>query len=88
MDVTTELLKEYHEELKAAAETFDVNAFKAFMRKWKTRGVVPECFEAADNNIIEIALRKMVIEMSDTNEGKKREAREWLKARGYREGCF
>lgn len=82
----TKLLKQFVKERDEAILTFDIEVFKKFYIKWVKLGVYKPNFLPNDNKILEISLRKMVLGMANPPEDKAREAREWLRARGYKEG--
>ncbi len=76
--------KEFDEWLKERDEvmqTFDVDRFKEFYRKWADRGMYQMPLPSDD--VIEIAMRKCVCGMSNPRLEKLAEARAWLAERGY-----
>lgn len=77
------LIEEYVRERNKAVLSLDVRTFKDFVIRWTKKGGLPSCFIIADDNVIEIALRQMVLGIADAPEDKIEEARAWLKARGY-----
>lgn len=84
-DKANELIEDYVKERNKAVLSLDVRTFKDFVIRWSKKGALPSCFILADDNVIEIALRKMVLGIADAPEDKIEEARAWLKARGYKE---
>lgn len=79
-------MKEFEHWLKErdeAAQTFDVEAFKRFYRKWQHRGYYTKTLPA--DEVIEIAMRKMVCAMTKADPAKVEEAKAWLKERGHTE---
>lgn len=77
------MFEQWKRELREAALSFDVEQYKAFYRKWAALGVYGE--DLPQDNIIEIAIRKMVVNMTDAPEDKRKEAKEWLASRGFTE---
>lgn len=72
-----DLLPIWVKERDEALLSFDIEKFKAFYKRWKRRGFydipLPE-----DDQVIEIAIRKMVLGIADPPEDKKQEAIDWL----------
>ena len=78
-----DLIRQYAEERDEVILAMDVRRFKAFIKLWSARGMIPDCFTFADDKVLEIALRKMVLGMANPPEDKLEEAKAWLTARGY-----
>ena len=74
-------LKQFVEERDRAIYSFNVEKFKKFYRKWQERGVYNE--PLANDEVLEVALRKMVLQLKNPKQKKLAEAKAWLKARGY-----
>lgn len=71
-------------ERDAVTQKFDVAAFREFYAKWHRRGVYavpPE--DLPGDDVLEIAIRKMVIHETNADPEKIKEATEWLVSRGY-----
>ena len=66
-----------------AVETDSLEPFKAFIEKYKLLGAYPTCFELPSDEVLEIAVRKMVIHETNAPESTKQKATEWLLSRGY-----
>ena len=73
----------YSKELLEVCLTFDVEEFKRFAHKWYLLGYYPACFELPDDKVIEITLRKIVVNRRDAPADKQGEAAAWLLSRGY-----
>ena len=73
--------KQWLKERDEAIYTFDVEKFKAFYIKWMKRGVYQEPLPCDD--VIEIAMRKMVCGLAHPDPAKLKEAVDWLTERGY-----
>lgn len=67
-----------------AAYSFDVDKFRTFYAKWYKRGMyrIPPNLLPEDG-VLEITLRKMVVNFADPIPEKYAEAKEWLLSRGY-----
>lgn len=76
-----DLMKKYVDELLEACLNFDIKEFKAFAEKWK--GIYPACFQLPEDDVLEIVLRKIVINRSDAPKDKRKEAACWLIDNGY-----
>ena len=46
----------------AVVEGEGIGVFRAFVRKWGIKGVLPACFSTADDHVLEITCRKMVLQ--------------------------
>lgn len=74
--------KQWLKERDEVAQTFDIEKLKAFHRKWVERGVY-ESKPLPSDDVLEIAMRKMVCNMAKPRADKLAEATEWLIERGY-----
>ena len=87
MKIDSKLLKEYIDDRDratcAVVEGEDIEVFKAFVRKWHDIGIYPPCFALPSDDILEISVRKMVVNELRAPESTKAKAREWLLSRGY-----
>jgi len=79
---TKDLLPIWRKERDEAALSFDVETFRRFYEKWHRRGFY-DIPLPADDRVIEIAIREMVLGLANPPEDKKKEARDWLEANGY-----
>lgn len=82
-DAYKEILETYYKDLKETALKFDVEEFKNFVKRWKGRGIYPDCFELPTDEILEITIRKIVVNMKGAPIHKQAEATYWLSIRGY-----
>ena len=78
----------YSDELTEVVATLDVDAFKVFVKRWKKRGIYPNCFELPEDKILEITIRKLAVNLKDRIRAKipqetRDEAKSWLLERGY-----
>jgi len=64
-----------------ACLSFDVDTDKRFYRRWVGYGVFDDL--DMDDNVIEIAMRKMVCNMKNPAPEKLAEAEAWLEERGH-----
>ena len=78
-----DIIKEYVADRDEAILSMDLQKFKNFIMVWSKRGMIPECFTFADDKVIEIAIRKMILGLANPPEDKLEEAKAWLLARGY-----
>ena len=76
-------VKERDEATIKAVESDTLEPFKAFIEKYKLLGAYPTCFELPSDDVLEIAVRKMVIHETRAPESVKQKATEWLLSRGY-----
>ena len=88
IDEALALYSQYSDELTEAVAALDVETFKAFTKRWKKRGVFPNCFELPEDKVLEITIRKLVVNLKDRNRAKipqeiRDEAKSWLLERGY-----
>lgn len=67
----------------AVVEGESLEVFKAFVTKWRDLGFYPPCFNLPSDEVIEIAIRKMVIHELRAPESTKQKAAKWLLERGY-----
>ena len=75
-------VKIWLKERDEAAYSFDVEVFKAFYVKWVKRGIY-EMHLLPPDDVIEITMRKMVVNLAKPNPEKYEEAKAWLLERGY-----
>ena len=76
-------IKQWDKELAEAASSFDAQTFKEFYRKWVKRGIYEAGMFPEDPQVLEITMRKIVMNHPKTTEEKKNEARRWLLSRGF-----
>ena len=67
----------------AVVEGASLEVFKAFATKWKDLGLYPRNFKLPADEVLEIAIRKMVIHEENAPESTKQKAAKWLLERGY-----
>ena len=65
-------------------KTYDLDKFKAFYEKWCKKGIYNPVHLPSDE-VIEVAMRKMVYHMASSTEEEKEEAKKWLIAHGSSE---
>jgi len=86
-EVFDDILKEYATDRDKASvavvEGASLQVFKDFVNKWYVRGLYPECFSLPADDVLEIAIRKMVLHEVNAPESTKEKAKEWLLSRGY-----
>ena len=81
--ISSSLFRQWEKEMIEVVETLDANKFRAFHKKWQERGfynkndVLP-----TEDEVIEIALRKMLYNLTPCSEEQKAEAKKWLQERG------
>ena len=84
MDTRLELLNEWRTELKEAVESLDVNTFRRFATRWIARGVYEQdIYNRMSDEVLEIAIRKMAVNMTDVDLAIRKESAIWLLDRGY-----
>ena len=76
------LLKEWRTELNDVAESLDVEKFKAFYKKWQGLGIYNDV-QLPSDDVLEITVRKMLVNLSTEPSSKHYEAVTWLLERGY-----
>ena len=76
-----DIKKQFIKERDAAIRSLDVEQFKTHYRKWKSRGFYE--LPLPRDIVIEVALRKMLVNTKSAPEPEKEEARKWL----YERGC-
>lgn len=81
--LVTQYAKERDAATIAVVEGKSLDVFKAFIGKWKTKGFYPPCFKLPSDEVLEIAIRKMVIHETNAPESTKQKAAKWLLERGY-----
>lgn len=67
----------------AVVEGESLEVFKVFVTKWTDLGFYPPCFALPADDVLEIAIRKMVIHEIRAPESTKQKAAKWLLERGY-----
>ena len=67
----------------AVVEGASIEVFKAFVKKWYDLGYYPACYSLPSDEVLEIAVRKMVINETSAPPSTKEIAIEWLTSRGY-----
>lgn len=69
-------------------KTHDVNLFKDFIKKWQKRGFYDDTplLDSSSDEVIEVAMRKMILHITTMSQKEKKEAEEWLTSRGYTTG--
>lgn len=78
------LLQQFVKERDEATLSMDVDTFRAFYQRWKAKGVYTR--PLPDNDyIIEIAIREAVCALANPPADKLKEAKKWLKERGFAE---
>ena len=82
-NVIARIMADYCKDRDEAVASLDIETFKAFMNKWRDRGIVPECFTLASDDVLEISIRKMCLHIPTIPEEIKNEAEDWLLERGY-----
>lgn len=73
--------------VREACRTGDLENFKAFFEKYQKRGVY-KLLPLPSDEILEISLRKMLINTASATIDEKAEAVKWLIERGYRTSIF
>lgn len=74
--LTEAQFKKWKKERDEAAYSFNVYKFKAFYNKWKRKGVYDA--PLPPDEVIEIAMRKMILAMKNPKPAKLAEAKAWL----------
>lgn len=77
------VIQKFVKERDRVTKTYNVDAFKAFIRKWQKIGVYDWRIPIPPDNVIEISMRKMVYHMTSATEEERREAEQWLIEHGY-----
>lgn len=75
-----EMIKEYVNDRNAAVKTMNVEAFKAFIRKYMNTGDMPPM---PSDDVLEITMRKMAVHSKGLDVDTRVEAFRWLLERGY-----
>lgn len=76
-----EFVRDRDKAVKEACRTGNLESFKAFYEKYKKRGVYK--FPLPSDEVLEISLRKMLINTASATIDEKAEAVKWLIERGY-----
>lgn len=80
--ISDETTKEWVKERDEAVFSYDVERFRAFYEKWKSRGVYQ--LDLPENNVvIEVSMRNMVRMMASATAEQKEDAKQWLLERGF-----
>lgn len=79
--------KQWLTERDAAVQSFDVEMFKKFYKKWAEKGYY-ENRNLPPDDVIEISMRKMTCALLHPDPEKLKQAKAWLKERGYREEIY
>lgn len=66
-------------------KSHDVTIFKEFIKKWQKRGFYDDTpfLDSSNDEVIEVAMRKMICNITTMSKKEKKEAEEWLTSRGY-----
>lgn len=80
-NVIKELMQEWILERNVVIKSLDVEKFKAFWKKWSTRGFYRNGLP--NDEVIEISLYKMLYNLESATEEEKNKAKEWLESRGF-----
>lgn len=81
--IDNEYLRKYNNALREAALSFDVNKFIEFEREYNTPFYKLYKKGNVEEEVIEIMIRKIVVNLKDPPRDKYEEAKEWLLSRGY-----
>lgn len=76
-------LDEWKKERDAVVKTCDVEKFKKFYEKWTKKGFYS--IELPPDHVLEISLRKMILDLESATEQEKADARWWLAKKGIKE---
>ena len=76
------MFKKWKSELDSVLLTHDVEAFKAFYKKWYVLGLYELPLPMSDR-IIRASMEKMICNKTNMPESEKRKASEWLVANGF-----
>ena len=82
MSIDRKMVEIWRKERDEAAYSFDVKTFKDFYAKWAKRGIY-DMYLLPPDDVLEISIRKMVVNFSDPIPEKYEEAKAWLLERGY-----
>lgn len=82
-EIMKEYILEYNNALREAAVSFDVNKFIEFAREYNTPFYRLYEKGNVEDAVIEIMIRKIVVNLKDPPRDKYEEAKEWLLSRGY-----
>lgn len=77
-----EKLNQFHNELDDVVLSLDVTRFREFYKKWHDLGIY-DAITLPNDDILEITMRKMLVNMTDVPKDKYDEAKSWLLERGY-----
>ena len=70
------MFKQWVEERDEAVLSFDLDKFKAFYKKWSAKGFYDKPLPPDD--VVEVAIRKMVLVLKKPPRDKVKEAKRWL----------
>ena len=76
------MFDEWIKERDAAALSFDVKKFRKFALKWQALGYY-HIKRLPPDDVLEITMRKMVVNMENPPKDKYEDAKCWLLSRGY-----
>ena len=82
MILNDEELKQWVEERDRVIKSYDVEAFKAFYRKYQEKGLYT--MPTPSDEVIKISMRKAVLGMASATGYEIAEAASWLVRHGYR----
>lgn len=74
---------EYNNALREAALSFDIDKFIEFAKEYQTPFYSLYKKGNVEEEVIEIMIRKIVVNLKDPPRDKYEEAKEWLLSRGY-----
>lgn len=83
MDLSKSIISNYTTDLLDTCLTYSVEEFRAFVDRWRSEGVYPPCFDLASNEVIEITIRKIIVNRTDAPKHEREKAAAWLLSRGY-----
>ena len=83
----TKMHEQWLKERDAAVQSFDVETFKKFYKKWTEKGYY-ENNNLPSDEVIEISMRKMTCALLHPDPEKLEQAKAWLKEKGYSEDIY
>lgn len=83
--VTDKTFQEWQKEIKTILGVYDVAKFRKFYNKWLLKGIYRNSLPANDE-VIELTMRQMVIVSTLTTNEQKEEALKWLDERRKKKG--
>ncbi len=80
-----ELIIQWLNERDEVLKTHDVSLFKEFVTRWRGYGFYDDTpfLDSSSDEVIEVAMRKMICNLPTMSQKEKKEAVEWLTSRGY-----